>query len=114
MCQVANLRGHEADPRMGARRATGIFTGHASRAQTFALNGYFLRKVPKAPNLKTLSARVPVSFVGAFQNRKTMCYAAGVAESGGLDRMVRIFGSRSDVREFPCRAHLEVLQSPRR
>jgi hypothetical protein len=63
-----------------------------------------------APELETSSAPVPAGFVGAFQNRKTMCYAADVAESGGLDRTVRIFGSRSGVRDFPCRAHPEVLQ----
>lgn len=48
--------------------------------------------------------------LSAFQNRKTMCYAAGVAESGGLDRMAKGFGSRSGVLGFPaCRVYLEVL-----
>jgi hypothetical protein len=39
-----------------------------------------------------------------------MCYAAGVAESGGLDRMTKGFGSRSGVLGFPSRRiYLDVL-----
>lgn len=50
------------------------------------------------------------SFRSAFQNRKTMCYAAGVAESGGFDRMTKGFGSRSGVLGVPPRRiYLEVL-----
>ena len=50
-------------------------------------------------------------FLGAFQNGKTMCYAAGVAESGGPDPMTRDFGSRSGVLDFPCHTHPEVLHT---
>jgi hypothetical protein len=39
-----------------------------------------------------------------------MCYAAGVAESGGFDRMTKGFGSRSGVLGVPLRRnYLRVL-----
>jgi hypothetical protein len=38
-----------------------------------------------------------------------MCYAAGVAESGGLDRMTKGVGSRSGVLDFSCRVRPDVL-----
>lgn len=48
----------------------------------------------------------------SFQNRKTMCYAAGVAESGGLDRMTKGIGSRSGVLGSPPgRVYLGVLHT---
>ena len=54
VCQVANLWGHEADTRMGHAGQQGELAGHASGAQTFALNGHFLRGVTQCPGARNL------------------------------------------------------------
>ena len=41
-------------PEWGRVGQQGVLTGHAPRAQTFALNGYFLREVPQSPGSQNL------------------------------------------------------------